>query len=273
MLLDGFFADQIFESLSCVGFLLNGVNYKLYYPDYEFVLPGIKNPTIEFIIHIKSVTPEKKYVKISGIAREVSRVGWVRPGYNPDWVSVTFEKLGIQSSFKNLPVDVYIQKHALHRMVERLVTLPVAFILNQLNCSLLDCRYIIQAENEYLIEYQFLGKKIGYLPACYTGGILVVKSFLLLTNDGTPEAEKLQKITGFTLEDRKYLNLDRLAAFTASDIKENLHLKQLFTEAGCESLFEMEKYKQELFQKTILHKSEQIESFINKKVQYEKLVS
>jgi hypothetical protein len=43
--------------------------------------------------------------------------------------------------------------------------------------------------------------------------------------------------------DTTYLEIDRLSTFLESDIHKNEKLKQLFIEAGCESLFLLDKFK------------------------------
>jgi hypothetical protein len=40
-------------------------------------------------------------------------------------------------------------------------------------------------------------------------GKLVIRSFLFLTNDGTPEGWKLRALTGLAKRDKKYLEIEK----------------------------------------------------------------
>jgi hypothetical protein len=46
---------------------------------------------------------------------------------------------------------------------------------------------------------------------------------------------------GLMKEDINYLDIDKLSTFVLSDIANNEHVKQLFVEAGCESLFKIDR--------------------------------
>lgn len=70
---------------------------------------------------------------------------------------------------------------------------------------------------------------------------IVLRTFLFLTNNGTPEGEKLHEHTGIMKEDKMYLTIDKFSSFIHSDIKYNDHIKDIFIKAGCQSLFEVDK--------------------------------
>jgi len=80
--------------------------------------------------------------------------------------------------------------------------------------------------------------KVGYLLTTLNEGKLVIRSFLFLTNDGTPEGRKLRALTGLAKRDKKYLEIDKLSTFTAYRIHEDEELSALFHEAGCGSLLD-----------------------------------
>jgi hypothetical protein len=66
--------------------------------------------------------------------------------------------------------------------------------------------------------------------------VLLLKTFLFITCDGTPEGDKLRKILGLSKWDKKYLAIDRLSSFLNSDIQENAGLCEIFKEADCGQL-------------------------------------
>ena len=73
------------------------------------------------------------------------------------------------------------------------------------------------------------------------GDKLVIRTFLFLTNNGTPEGKKLHNLIGLQKADKEFLKIDKLSTFVNSDIKENEKLKALFCEAGCGDLFQLDK--------------------------------
>ncbi|NJO89402.1 MAG: hypothetical protein HC831_10930 [Chloroflexia bacterium] len=92
--------------------------------------------------------------------------------------------------------------------------------------------------NKLLIEFTTAeGYKLGYFSAEAIEGMIVIKTFLFLTNGGTPEGQKLEKICGLKKQDKKYWAIDKLSTFKNSDIAKTPELKSLFLEAGCSDLF------------------------------------
>ena len=89
-----------------------------------------------------------------------------------------------------------------------------------------------------LIEFKMSHCKVGYLKVALAEGALLVQTFLFLTNNGTPEGEKLNHLLGMQKADKKYWEIDKLSTFLESDLEENEELKQLFIRAGCKSLFD-----------------------------------
>lgn len=96
-------------------------------------------------------------------------------------------------------------------------------------------------ERSFLFPLTFSKAKLGYLKADVIGDKLVIRTFLFITNNGTPEGKKLQELFGLQKADKKYLGIDKLSTFILSDIKENEQLKKLFCEAGCGALFKLDK--------------------------------
>ncbi|MEH6309104.1 hypothetical protein RYH73_25865 [Olivibacter sp. CPCC 100613] len=91
-------------------------------------------------------------------------------------------------------------------------------------------------EGRSLLEC-YIGKhKVGYFVITPHDGKWVVRTFLFLTNDGTPEGRKLADLTDWQRMDRKYLMVDRMDAFLAYNISGDAGLRKLFVKAGCGSL-------------------------------------
>jgi hypothetical protein len=138
-------------------------------------------------------------------------------------------------------LDVYIQSHALNRLAERLDGVEPGVLHFNIYNSLNDLKVRKSRKGVFMIEYGIFGKKAGYFLGEVVDGKIVLKTFLFLTNTGTPEADKLKAATGLMKEDIIYLAIDKLSTFIYSDIAGNDRIKQLFIDAGCESLFKIEK--------------------------------
>ena len=103
-----------------------------------------------------------------------------------------------------------------------------------------------------LIEYRIYGTRTGYFKIDIVGNIVVVRTFLFLTNNGTPEGELLGKNTGLKMLDKKYLLIDKLSTFISSDIGTSPQLKKIFCDSGCQSLFDLHDNNGGIYQKTPL---------------------
>lgn len=145
--------------------------------------------------------------------------------------------IGLQSAGDD-PLPLYIQRHALQRLDERL-----GLQANNVHAHLFFSLYE-QPVNYFLgkgctlIEFNMYEYKVGYLLTTLHEDKLVIRSFLFLTNDGTPEGRKLRQLTGLVKHDKKYLGIDKLSTFTAYKIHEDKELSALFYEAGCGSLLD-----------------------------------
>jgi hypothetical protein len=151
----------------------------------------------------------------------------------------TLEELSINSPFAKLPLPVYIQQHALNRLMERTGCI-VPSMGNMILCFAFLHKKITPIKgNHILIACTVRNLKIGYLLGEVREGIILIRTFLLLTNKGTPEGDKLAELTGLQIEDLKYLSIDNLQGLVNSDIDQNENICNLFREAGCGDILEL----------------------------------
>jgi hypothetical protein len=163
---------------------------------------------------------------------------WANKKTGMDWLTYTKAELGIRCGKGSEPLNVYIQPHALRRLAERLDCIDPIHLSINLYFSL---RFPVITEgrhNYFLILYQVKAFRAGYLVAGIHEGTIVIHTFLFLTNNGTPEGEKLAAATGLAKLDKEYLTIDKLSTFWESDIQTNEDVKRIFINAGCASLFE-----------------------------------
>ena len=188
-------------------------------------------------IFIMEARTEKSTMVVRDKKREVVRLGWVGPDMEWIWVKVNPSALGYKTGSFDIPLDVYIQHHALDKLQERIDITPgimhsiVFFIFNDPEIK------HIHYPDRTLVEYYVADQKVGYLHVELHEDKFLIHTFLFLTNNGTPEGVKLQKLVDLEKDDKKHLEIDKLSTFNSYHIDKNEKLRKLFVEAGCESLF------------------------------------
>jgi hypothetical protein len=203
--------------------------------------------SIDFRIHndivIDTLPLELQHVTIDNEKRPVIPLGVVLyPKYSKPLLhcfTIPMEQLKVQSPFGKLSVPVYIQQHALNRLMERTGILIPGYCVISMQISFTHPTILPIGNNRFLIEYYLNELKVGYFLSELKDGILVLRTFLFLTNGGTPEGDKLAKMTHLQRADREYLSIDNLRTLANSDILEDERLCQLFRDAGCKSILQI----------------------------------
>jgi len=135
-------------------------------------------------------------------------------------------------------LEVFIQAHAIKRLYERMAPIPKMLILYSLYHSFLKPKPFYE-NNSLLVPYHIDNIVTGYFRADIVDGKILLRTFLFLTNEGTPEARRLKENTGLGKTDISYLNINKTISFMQSDIRRNKRMKEIFTEAGCGGLFDL----------------------------------
>ena len=209
----------------------------LYWMSHRFTVEGER---LNNRFELQAVQPERRRVRMNGIARSVFRVGWALPQVGPTWVEVDRALLDDTQTPGQEMLPVFIQSHALHRMRERLDGTDYNTQQFYLFISLQNATVVKNQHGQWLIPYHFQQCKLGYLLVEPVAGILVIRTFLFLTMDSTPEGQALQEAVGLEAVDKKYLAIDRFRTFLLSDIGQHPDIKELFVQAGCQDLFGIE---------------------------------
>jgi hypothetical protein len=175
---------------------------------------------------------------IDGSTRKIIAVGWPDFDGIPRYVFLTPTQLGITEN-KDLKVQVYIQVHALIRLQERLGIVPG--IIHKAIYDALVCKTPLFTVNSksYLLAIYIFSKKVGYLKCDLISGKLIIRTFLFITNDGTPEGKKLNELTKLAKLDKMYLKIDSLEGFLGLNISESACLQQIFSVSGCSDLLDL----------------------------------
>ena len=189
------------------------------------------------IIEVNEYIPKKHMVMIDNHSRPVYPLCLAFADQGPVEISIPAEKIKLSRSFDKKRIPVYVQNHLFHRLEERLDCIPLFISEFCFYFSLKNPKFIYfrgKLFAEYIMDSTI---KLGYILLEFQDGILLAKTFLLLTNNGTPEGDKLSEISGMKKFDHKYWAIDKLSTFHNSDLKVHPQTKEIFEMAGCGDLF------------------------------------
>jgi hypothetical protein len=188
-----------------------------------------------------SAIPEKRFVPIDREFHTAYRLGTARYQSGPAWV---FYGAGhnIPNADNQKDVAVYLQSHVLSRLYERIDCIPKETVYREFLKSMEN--FNARCENDtgkIFIDLRIYNVKVGYLLATVVNNKLILRTFLFITLQGTPEGVALRKNAKLRKDEVTFLELDRLSTFMTPEIQHNKHLKQFFIEAGLQPLFELYK--------------------------------
>lgn len=194
---------------------------------------------IMFCMEIYAKKTQVETFTLDGASRPAYRVG-LYTGLDFDRILFASLKSEQVLGAPGKELGVYVQAHALQRLSERIDCVDTGVLHYYMYHSLLNVKACRNKKGELLLEFVMNGKKFGYFVALIAGDKLLIRTFLFLTNNGTPEGETLHAHTGIMKEDKIFLQIDKLSTFLNSDINKNERLQNLFIKAGCESLLDVD---------------------------------
>ena len=247
--LDGFITDseilfneantRLYGILQAFGIGICDMSKTLYWYKHEIVSSPDLGKGIHNVVSLFSHDLESAVFVIGGHPRPVKRVGWAVAYKGIEWVELKPSLFDVNSVNTETPMKVYVQSHALLRLAERLDCFTTGLLHLNLYHSLKDAKVFYDNHGNILIEYRFFDTKAGYLRLDIVNGAMVIRTFLFVTNNGTPEGQLLEKNTGLQKLDKKYLAIDKLSTFMSSDIGDNQEVRKIFEGAGCHCLLEL----------------------------------
>jgi hypothetical protein len=253
---------EMHKILDFIGILVTSMNQSICWLEYKVINDGSNQRGFNIFLH--EHIPEKKQIIIDGHARNVFPVCLAFANKGLDCATVSASDIVKNSSLKNFPIPVYFQNHLIHRLEERLDCFDFTFVQILLFKSFYNPKFI-QFNHRILVEFMVQEhQKLGYIVVEYLDGILLAKTFLLLTNSGTPEGEKLKSISGLNKIDLKYWEIDKLSTFQNSDIKEQPKVREIFEKSGCGVLFNDFPFQKNEAQGHAISMAEQFLKFISK---------
>lgn len=224
--------------------------YAVYHIEYKIIQDCRVNgsPRINQMFMLKGCNPRRATIKFSN--NEVRYAIEVLYNYpkseNPDNIK-PFTPLTIPLSrfdmnkegVEDKPLPVFILRHALNRLEERMGCLVYGFVEAEIVNSMLHGGIYYTPDKSILVEFLLNGKKAGYLQVAIDEDAILIRTFLFLTNASTPEGQKLRIHMGLKKEDIKYFKIDKLTPFLETDLLTDKKMVQLLRDAGCESLIEL----------------------------------
>ena len=193
-----------------------------------------------FVVH--PVHPESKSIEVDGVKRPAFRVGLPAPGVKGMYyVSWTPPQTLLSRGSEASPLPVYVQTHALQRLKERADSIEdfwtVLLLFDALQCK--DVRF--DSARTIFFPVSINKVTIGYFIGELLPDMVLLRTFQLLTNSGTPEGKKLDALCGTSKLDKMYLGIDKLSSFMSGELAQNEILRSFFREAGCEPLLDFYK--------------------------------
>jgi hypothetical protein len=230
---------QMYSALYTFNFGDSDLRKTLHWYKHEMIIPKTFPAETENVITIHSETPENITIEVDGISRPAIRVGWAIAYTGAEWLSLKPSDLGFKNSRADIPLKVYIQSHAINRLLERIDCFWTGNIQFNMYCSLAAPIIAHDNNNNLLIEFRLFDTKAGYFRADIVNDIILIRTFLFITNNGTPEGQLLEKNTGLQKLDKNYLAIDKLSSFMTSDLDKNEEVQHIFKTSGCQCLLDL----------------------------------
>jgi hypothetical protein len=140
----------------------------------------------------------------------------------------------------NVDLPVLISEHAIKRLHERLPLYDYNWVLHQLMVESLDRPVFLRQDvDEYLVETRMGRRRVGYFVAKILPHSVLIKTFLFLTMNGTPEGNALRSKIGLSRDKIEEYKLDNFFTLIGSDIVDDPFWSRMMHECGCGHLITM----------------------------------
>jgi len=196
------------------------------------------------ILRLKSYPAETGSMKVDGHSRKIIKVVWYFDSAPPSFSIVKPAQLGFKGAGADEPLQVFIQSHALDNLQKRIDITPGIMHFGVWAAFNNDVIPYVKKRNHSLISYELSNERVGYLLVEWVENILLIRTFLFITNDGTPEGDKLTALLGITKDDKTYLAIHTLPAFNAYHMENHVGMSEAFTAAGCGGLLKLRNLEQ-----------------------------
>ena len=201
---------------------------------------GLSDPSfrgLKIVVH--SCPIQIRNFTIDRITRPAYRIGYACRNGQPAWLDLDLSLFGNTPCADQVKLPVYIQAHTIHRLRQRLDIIDYNSFYLQLILSLKSPK-VMRYKNRNLIGFFLFGQKAGYLLTQHIKENLLIKTFLLLSDNGTPEGDRARELCELFQIDLHQWDTDRLSTFYHSSLKLEEKTKLIISHAGCKSLFDIQ---------------------------------
>jgi hypothetical protein len=143
-------------------------------------------------------------------------------------------------------LPVYAQEHVRLRMIERLDPLSEDEMDQLLGGTMMSPKTVPLRGGAFLIELQMYGCRLGYVVAEVVDDVVLMRTFLFVTQSGTPEGDRFNERLKVGNEEKSYFRLDRLAPFMTTDLCQDAVFQEILRECGIGDLIEVVKINREV---------------------------
>lgn len=209
------------------------ISWELADPLGDDVLPGFR-----FIVH--HGPPELRRFTIDGKSRTCFRVQWNDAGGCKMVPCVLSTRVipGLEAQVeRDLPV--YIQRHVYHRAEERMKPYPMTIFEEELAISINDPEVVSLPDGAFLIAMRYALRRIGYLVAEVIEDVVLLRTFLFLTQSGTPEGDRFNERLRIRNYEKRWFDLDRFSGYARTDLCEEPAFMEILKDCGLEGLREL----------------------------------
>lgn len=179
-------------------------------------------------VRVHRKTPERRKIIVNGQPRPAFRCCLPQGANGLQEVAWRAGDIGFPDDAREYPV--FMQSHALEQVEKRV---PCSHPIYPIVCSLMTPKFVPLGEDRFLFEYHYLNHKLGYFVGVKLEDCVLLKTFLFLTMQGTPESDLLYRKLRLTRSDIEYLQLDELAAFRDPEVRNDPALVELLDDCGC----------------------------------------
>ena len=184
-----------------------------------------------FRINLNAERAQVKEFTIANNNRKAFRVGYCNGLSGLVWPNITLN---------GKEYTVFIQSHAIDALEKRIDCFDIHLSMDFI-AKAIEKNDMVNFSGSHLLGYYWHGIKLGYLVCCFVSGCLLIKTFLFITMDGTPEGEKINEKFGLEKNGKRYLDIDKLSSFLYTDLDSDARIKEIFSELGIGQLFEITK--------------------------------
>jgi hypothetical protein len=179
-----------------------------------------RSPGCSFRIVIQKFDPEVREFELDGVIRKTYRVGRSGKGSVVYWC---------RYNFMGREYPIYIQNHAIEALEKRIDTSKTSELLYDLALNLEKPKLKFY-KGKYLLDFYMNNRvKVGYFVCSFVSGCIILRTFLFITYESTPEGDRITKKLELDRESKIYMGLEKYSTYELALKDEDLkaHLPRL----------------------------------------------